>query len=249
MGNGELLRRIEDLAERCDRSATVTYTGFLTPAEQYAVSQWAAARPELQLLLSGGGEDCERKAAFFLPYYLDSETFQPDEYIHAVKITAFFGEPSHRDYMGAALALGIRREWLGDFRLAEGGAYVFCLPSVEPLLLDELKKAGRCSLKTASCPLSQVPPAERKVKPLSFTVKSPRLDAVVGAMFGLSRTAAAELIRTGAASLNYTPCQRTDAEVSEGDVISLRGYGKGAITAIGGRSRKDRLFLEAEIFL
>ena len=67
-------------------------------------------------------------------------------------------------------------------------------------------------------------------------------------MFGLSRTAAAELIRLGAASLNYAPCEKTDAPVKEGDVISLRGKGKGVLTEVGGRSRKDRLFVSAEIY-
>ena len=34
-----------------------------------------------------------------------------------------------------------------------------------------------------------------------------------------------------------------------GDVISLRGKGKGSITALGGVSRKDRLFVSAELLL
>ena len=68
-------------------------------------------------------------------------------------------------------------------------------------------------------------------------------------MFGMSRTAAADLIRMGAASLNYTLCERTDAPVKEGDIISLRGHGKGCLKTVGGRSRKDRLFVEAEVYL
>ena len=150
---------------------------------------------------------------------------------------------------GAALGLGIQREWLGDFRIDGDTAYIFCLPSVEKLLLDELTKVGRFGVTTAACPLSDVPAPDKKVKTLSFTVKSLRLDAVAASMFGLSRTSAADLIRMGAASLNYSECLRPDAPVKEGDVISLRGRGKGAVTAIGGRSRKDRLFVEAEVFL
>ena len=53
----------------------------------------------------------------------------------------------------------------------------------------------------------------------------------------------------GLASLNYAPCERTDAAVKEGDVISLRGRGKGCLKAVGGRSKKDRLFVEAEVYL
>ncbi len=200
-------------------------------------------------MLTGGQPDCERQVAFFLPEFMEPEELDPAEYIRAVKIEAHFGAPGHRDYLGAALGLGIGRESLGDIRVFDETAYLFCLPTVEPLLVDELTKAGRVSLTVSPCLLADVPASALKVKTLSFTVKSLRLDAVTGSLFGLSRTAAAELIRMGAASLNYSPCERTDAPVKAGDIISLRGYGKGRLKAVGGRSKKDRLFIEAEAYV
>lgn len=246
MENQEFIKRITDLADRCERTGSVTYTGFLTPAEQYALKPLHIPA-EVTLHLAGGGEGCERQIAFFLPWYLPAEDFHAAEYIRCVKITAYFGEPGHRDYMGAALGLGIKREWIGDIRVMGAECYIFCLPSVEPLLLEELDKVGRYGVKSSSLPLSDVPAPEKKVKTVTFTVKSLRLDAVTGAMFGLSRTAAADLIRMGAASLNYTECDKVDAPVKEGDVISLRGHGKGTLAVQGGKSRKDRIFLTAEI--
>ncbi len=245
----KLENRIEELAARCEKTSCVTATGFLTMAEQMDVTVWAKRQTDVKLCFHGGDTACERKAAFFLPYYMEAEDLDAGEYIRAVKVTAYFGEPSHRDYMGAALGLGIRREWLGDFRVRGSTAYIFCLPSVAGLLTDELTKAGRVSVRTVPCSLADVPAPERKVKRLTFTVKSLRLDAAAGSMFGLSRTAAAELIRAGAASLNHVLCQHVDAPIGEGDVISLRGYGKGAIMKIGSKSRKDRTFVEAEIYL
>ena len=200
-------------------------------------------------MLTGGQAGCERQAAFFLPEHMAAEDFDPAEHIRAVKLQAHFGAPGHRDYLGAALGLGITRESLGDIRIFDDVAYLFCLPTVEPLLLEELKKVGRISVTASPCSLAEVPAPQIQVKTLSFTVKSLRLDAILGGMFGLSRTAAAEQIRMGLASLNYAPCERTDAAVKEGDVISLRGRGKGCLKAVGGRSKKDRLFVEAEVYL
>lgn len=243
------IRRMEDLADRCERTSCVASTGFLTPAEQYVLKQWASPRKEVSLLLTGGRDGCERQCAFFLPFYLAPEGFDVSEQICAVKIQSYFGEPGHRDYMGSVLALGIRREWLGDFCIDGDAAWLFCLPSVEPVLRGELTHVGRCGVKVSACALGDVPMPERRVKPLSFTVKSLRLDAVTGEMFSLSRTAAAEQIRLGLVTLNYVPCTQVDAPVKEGDVISLRGKGKGSITALGGVSRKDRLFVSAELLL
>ena len=245
----ELEKRIEELAGRCEKNSLVTATGFLTMAEQMEVSAWAKRRADVHLHLDGGHAACERKCAFFLPFYLEEADFAPAEYIRALKATAYFGEPGHRDYMGAALGLGVRREWIGDFWVQGGAAYIFCLPTVERLLCDELTQVGRVTVKAVPIPLSDVPAPERKVKKMTFTVKSLRLDAVAAGMFGVSRTAAAELIRAGAVTLNYAQCLHVDAPISAGDVISIRGKGKGAVSAVGGQSRKDRTFLETEIYL
>lgn len=244
----ELLKRAEDLCLRCERTATVTATAFLTPAEQYALSVWAAHRADCTVVFHGGHPDCERKAAFFLPFYLAPEDFDPSEYLRAVRITAAFGTPGHRDYLGALLGLGVRREWIGDVLVFDHTAYVFCLPSVEPHLRT-LEKVGRCGVKTAAVALDAVPAPERRTKTVTFTVKSLRFDAAVAGLFGLSRTAAAEQIRAGLASLNYSECLRTDAPVQAGDILSLRGCGKGAIAEAGGLSRKGRQFITAELWL
>lgn len=190
----DLLRRAADLAERCERTASVTSTAFLTPAEQYALTNWARHR-DCTLVLHGGAEGCERRAAFFLPFYLTPADFDPAEHLRAVQFSAPFAAPGHRDYLGAILGLGIRREWVGDIVVQAHGAFVFCLPSVEPELRT-LEQVGRA----------------------------------------------------GAVHLNYAECLHPDAPVAAGDVLSLRGAGKGAVTEVGGQSRKGRQFVTAELW-
>lgn len=247
MENDELLKRAADLAERCERSSAVTHTAFLTPAEQFALTKWASGS-DCKLVLTGGHPDCERKAAFFLPFYMEQDELCLEEYISAITAKAGFGEPAHRDYLGAALGLGIKREWLGDIWVCGDTATVFCLPSVERHLLDGLDKVGRYGVKTAKTELCDLKAPERKVKKVTFSVKSLRFDAVCAGMFNLSRTAAAQKISAGEASLNYSVCMKLDAAVSEGDVISLRGCGKGTVGAPGGTSKKGRQFISAEIY-
>lgn len=248
MENDELIKRAEDLRARCEKQSTVTHTAFLTPAEQYVLEKWAKYSPDCNMILFGGHEECERKAAFFLPYYMEKEDFEPSEYISVLHAKAGFGEPGHRDYLGAILGLGIKREWVGDIWVHGETAEIFCLPSVERHLLDSLDKVGRCGVKMSKIELTELKAPDRKVKKVTFSVKSLRFDAVVAGMFNLSRTSAAGFIAAGDASLNYSQCLKVDAPVHEGDVISLRGCGKGIVGPEGGRSRKDRIFVNAEIF-
>ena len=245
MEKHELIRRAEDLRDRAERSGSVTHTGFLTPAERYQLETWAR-HSGCRVVFSGGGPDCERTAAFFLPDWLEEEAFEPAEFLSAIQIDAYFGTPGHRDYLGALLGMGVGREWLGDLRVEGDRAWLFCFPSVLRHLLT-IDKVGRVSVKAKEMSLAEIPAPVRQVRQESFSVMSLRLDAVLAGMFRLSRTEAARQIEAGAVSVNYEECLKTDRTVREGDVISLRGAGKGSVTGTGGTSRKGRLFVYAEI--
>ena len=246
MENSELLKRARDLAERCERSGTVCVSGFLSPAEQHELQTRLGYIP-CGLVFHGGGENCERAAAFFLPDYMTEEMLDVSEYLCAMKLKAYFGQSGHRDYMGALLGMGIGREWLGDIQVEGDTAYVFCMKSVLRHLLS-IEKAGRYTVKASQVPLEEVPARKVETESLSFSVMSPRLDAVAAGLFHLSRTEAAKQIAAGNVSLNYGQCLKADCIVKEGDILSLKGKGKGSISGMGGTSRKGRLFVYGEIY-
>ena len=246
MEKHELTRRLEDMSARCERSGAVTGSHFLTPAEQYQAER-DFQNKAVKLLFHGGHPDCERKAAFFLPDWMEPEDFDPGEHLRVIRLTAHFGAPGHRDYLGALLGMGIGREWLGDIWVEGEGATVFCLPSVEKHLLG-IDKAGRVSLTAEAISFEELRAPERKTEERSFTVMSPRLDAVLAGMFRLSRSEAARQIALGMVSINYELSNKTDCPVREGDVLSLRGAGKGKLVGFGGNSRKGRLYVYTEIY-
>lgn len=243
----ELLRRALDLARRAEKYAVPTASGFLTPAEQQEL-RGLAAREHIAPVFHGGAADCERCCAFFLPSWQEEADLDPSEAIAALRITAAFGSPGHRDYLGAILGLGIRRDCLGDIRIKDDTAHVLCSASIADYLADNLEKVGKCGVKTARISLSEVPPLERKYRKVTFTVQSLRLDSVCGGMFGLSRSSAHAQIMQGNVTVNYLPCLKPDQQLSPGDVISLRGRGKGTLLEPGGTSRKGRQFTQAEIW-
>ena len=62
----ELLKRAEDLARRSEQRNCLTKSGFLTPAERYALQHHPGLRGS-RLVFSGGYPEAERTMAFFLP--------------------------------------------------------------------------------------------------------------------------------------------------------------------------------------
>ena len=241
-----LKRRAEDLLRRAERTGTVTHTKFLTPAELYDLCQWAQGA-EGQLLFFGGYPGAERQIACFLPAWMEPEAPDLAELLCALELHARFGAPGHRDVLGAALALGVEREWLGDILIDGERAWMFCLPTVKEHLLRSLTKVGRWGVRVRELPLGEVPVPQRQTEQVRFSVSSPRLDAVCAALFRLSRAAAAQAVAQGLVQLNYRECLKPDAPIRSGDILSLRGKGKGRITKVGdGQSRKGRLFVAAE---
>ena len=245
----DLIRRAEDLAAQCERRGSVTLTRFLTPAEGARLEAWARRAPDVRMLLHGGYPGAERRVAFFLPDWLEAEDFDPSEYLCAVEGVAAFGAPGHRDWLGAALGLGIEREWLGDILLSGSRAVVLCLPSVLQHLLLNLDKVGRCGVKLRQLPLGEIAVPEKAMEERVFSVQSPRLDAVCAGAFRLSRASAAQAIAAGLLSRNYEVCLKPDAPVCEGDILSLRGKGKAAVLDAGSReSKKGRLFVKIGLY-
>lgn len=247
--DADLIRRVQDLAERCERTQAMTHSSFLTPAEQYDIRQRYARNSGNSLRFGGGYPGAERQVACFVPDWFPEEDDPSEEILACVKITAGFGTPGHRDYLGSVLGLGIKREWIGDILIFDDTAYIVCLKPVNETLLSDLDHVSRYGVRCEPAPLSAIPAPEKKVKIVTFTVQSPRFDAVVGAVFGISRSHAVRLIAGGAASLNYAECTKNDAAVREGDIISVRGYGKAKMLSPSGQSRKGRTFLSAERYL
>ena len=142
----------------------------------------------------------------------------------------------------------LRREALGDIVLPEdqpGTAYVFALEPAAQLICRELFQAGHTELTTELLTLDEVPQfpqAEREMH--SATVSSLRLDAVLAAMLHCSRGQASELIEAGRVEINHLPADKPHAQVYEGDVFTVRGKGRFGLTALPGKSKKDRSIIE-----
>ena len=80
-----------------------------------------------------------------------------------------------------------------------------------------------------------------------LTLLECRLDNVVYRMgFGSTRAEARQLVSHCAILVNGKKVNIPSYAVKPGDVISVRGKGKGTVTDTGGRSRKDRIFVTAE---
>ena len=254
MKQDDFLRgQIEDRIRQASDSYMMTATAFLDPHER-AVAEEAAKAPigrEIRRVFTGGYPDAERVVLLCLPDYVGDPAEAENEVLTVIRASVPAGgrKLRHSDYLGSLMGLGIERSVTGDILVRENGADIIVLKEMAAFLLDNYAKAGRSYLTLEEVPLSAliVPEGTRELH--RDTVASLRLDSVAASAFGLSRAKAQEAIRKGLIYLNSVEELRTDRAVEEGDRIVLRGKGKVRLTAVGGRSRKDRLYIEYETYL
>lgn len=240
-----LYARLADKRAECLRTYAATHTPFLDlPSCALAASY--AKKEHADAVLYGGYPDAERKICVFLPDYAASvgDCFAPDDLpICVFRATA--KDPNkvltHRDYLGSLMALGIKRETVGDILVYDGGADLIVLASVSDYLIQEYKTVGRTPIDAEIVPISDLRIPESRTEEIRDTVASPRLDNMISAAFRLSRSAASDAISGGIVFVNDEPITKPDAPVSEGSKLVLRGKGKVIVKAFAGESKSGRL--------
>lgn len=245
-----LLSHALDQLRLCQRRGVTTHTGFLSPAQWSAVEELADQAGFPAPVTLGGYADAERRRCLFLADWQTPEDLDEADYIHALRLSWYAPHPlSHRDLLGALMGLGLKREAVGDLLVGEGSADLLLLPELSAFVMDNLQQAGREKLHIAELSLKNLHFPTPKRKLLRESVPSLRLDAVLCAAFGLSRSKAAELIRAGKVSVNYRPCLRADLSLEAGALLSCRGAGKAQLTQVGKLTRKGRISVSIERFV
>lgn len=203
-----------------------------------------------QAVLFGGYPDAERRIICFLPEqgdcYMDDLDFQ----VACVRIKPankrFCDTLSHRDYLGTVMNLGLTRDQIGDILVKheEEGAcqastgYIFCKREKAGLLtgINRIKHTTVVSESISGEEFTWEP----EFREISGSVSSFRLDAVLSVAVKTSRSQGLLLIQAGNVFLNGRCCTENAKKLAEGDVFSVRGYGKFIFEKISARSKKER---------
>lgn len=228
----------DDLARAASRIGA-RYTRFLEPsAERDAVAAAVAAGVEARFF--GGYDGAERRVCAFLA---DGEEPQWPVCCIEMRWNSRFASADHRDLLGALMGLGIARELLGDIVVGEGCAWLFAMGESASYIMANLESAGRAHLSLKELDEPPVMPEPEGIR-VRETVASTRLDAVMAAGYSLSRENAKGMVKRGMVKLNHSVQMQPDVELNEGDLVSLRGYGRMRLEAVQGRTRKGRLAVQ-----
>lgn len=246
-----LLGRVMDQLERSRSRNIPTCTPFLSPQEQSLAQSLLAQLGEGEGTFAGGYGEAERRILLFLPDYLDADLYREDEDYPISAVRCTYREedkPTHRDFLGSLMGLGIRREMVGDILVTNGNCDILLKREILPFVLQNYVSAGRTHFRVAEVSLANLHLPEQRKQEIRDTVAALRLDSVLSSGFRISRSRAAELIRAGRVEVNWRLCDKTDHLCSQGDTFTARGLGKCTLAEVGGLSKKGRITIRMERF-
>jgi len=244
----ELIRtRLTELDRMAYERGILKCSGFLSYAEQseYHLLERSGAFHTAVHFLDGGYEGAERAAAFFLPDYMEP-TDAVEAEITAVRAAAvnerFADELTHRDYLGALMNLGIERDCIGDILTGDSDCTFFCSADMADYITENLLRVKHTSVRCEKAGREELN-IRQELEELQVNVASERIDAVIAALYRISRQKAAQLIDAEHVFINGIVVTSAGKQMKEGDRISVRGHGKFIYDGIGGSSRKGRLYV------
>ena len=239
MDREETLQTLEGAARFASAKGLSRFTRFLDPA-QCAEADRLARLYGVAFDRFGGYPRAERTIGCFHPFGEEPvECEYPLVCLHA-RFASRFCTLTHRDLLGAFMALGLTRDSVGDMIIEDEDIFLFVSAAVADYVAGSLTSAGRASLRFEV--MGEIPPIpEPKGQAFSAVISSMRLDAVLAAAYKLSRSEAAEAIRSGLVKVDHLPCTQTDARVEEGALLSLRGKGRVRLVSMLGTTRKQRI--------
>lgn len=193
---------------------------------------------KIKVFTNGIFKDADRK---MIAFSIDDE---PNDYpINLLKIInkSKFSKLEHRDYLGAIMSLGIKREKLGDIIIQDGICYATVCSDISDYIINNLSSIANCPCEVQDHDyfLHNLP--ERKFEEKIVISTSLRLDGMVAAICQVSRSNSVGLISSGKILLNYFQCLKKDEIIKNNDTLTIRGYGKYKIHEIVGTTQKDRL--------
>lgn len=237
-----LKKKFMFLSEKAYNNYYNTFTEFLS---LYEISLLKSQQYPAQPLLFAGYNNGERCVAGF-------GCENKDEFpIECIKIEPanrkFADSLSHRDILGAIMNLGINRNTTGDIVILDNTAYLFCLSSIRDYIISNLKKIRHT---TVNCMIAGNIPDIIGSKPDSneIIVSSLRADTVISGVYKLSRKDTSSLFDREKVFINQKAISKESAVLNDGDLVSVRGYGRFIYNETLRKTKKDRIVISVSVY-
>lgn len=160
-----------------------------------------------------------------------------------------YNELRHSDILGSLFGLNISNEVFGDIVIYDGKYYVYLVDEISDFVKENLNMIGSNYVKLKEVDLDTLNYYKREFKDYSLIVSSNRIDTVISRIIGTSRDKVKEKIKNKEIILNYEVLSNNSYVLKEGDVFSIRKYGKYKFMGIEKMTKKDNYIINLKKYI
>ncbi|TCS94611.1 RNA-binding protein [Hazenella coriacea] len=237
------VERCSDWIERSMTRYQPIVTPFLDPREQHILETLIRRQIEVVFFKNGGFPTAERSRVVLGPDYLNEEPelFQ----LSFLRMETTSGKMlEHPDVLGSLLGLGLKREKIGDILPHDQGCDVVIVGELSEFIRMHLTQVGKEHVTLREISHEDLLIFQPVMTLRTVTVVSLRVDALISEGFRLSRTKATALIKSGKCKVNWKVVEQPSFTIQEGDMISIRGYGRLQLKTLDRITKKGRKMVE-----
>ena len=179
-----LASKIIDKIEECKNKNRITNTDFLDMYER-SIAEKIVSELKANTVFFGGFDGAERTILITYPEKITEEIVENmySKLVKAVKIVLpdeLYGKYVHKNYLGAVMKLGIKREKVGDIKVSKEGADIIVQSDMAEYISNQLADLTRFSKSSIEIiDIDEIRNAETQFQELTIIIPSMRLDCIV----------------------------------------------------------------------
>lgn len=241
--------RVIDKVNSTLKNYDIKHTDFLNPNEVKNAISILNSNSDIKYTVDGGYENAERSTIFIYPFYMEYEDIENSLRFIQVEGNFKFNSISHKDYLGALMNLGIKREKVGDIIIHDNFCQIVVSNDICDFIIMNLNKVSKNNVSVSEIKKNEIIPSKLNYKDISFTVSSKRLDCIISGLYNISRQESAKYINNERVQVNYEKINSPSKEIVDESLISVRGKGRAKIVQVGDITKKGRIKIQAKLII
>jgi RNA-binding protein YlmH len=246
-GDENLISNLYDKILLAERINKTVYSSEFYPPSIWTNLIKASDKFDVNIIAYGVFEEAEKRMIAMSKIKFD------DYPVRLLKITngSNFIKLKHSDYLGAVMALSIKRNKFGDFIVSENSCYFPAFNEVCDFIKANLLSVGKCpcSIQILDKTMDKELLPKIMLNETIINSTSLRLDCIIAAICNISRNKATELINSKKVLVNFEPITQKDFNVEFKTILTIRGYGKYKIEGQAGSTLKGKIKLKVEKYI
>ena len=252
-----LVSKVLDKLEFVQKKNSIETTDFLDMHQKTVAEKVLKSQKITNYICYGGYSNAERVMIIIYPEKLE-DVFHNNQYdfnnivrvIRVILPNEMKGKYSHRDYLGAVIKVGLKREKVGDIIVNLDGADLIVSKDISKYIVDSFKELTRFSKSDIyEESIEKLNITEPKTEVLNIIIPSMRMDSIVSELIRTSRSKALEIINAERVFVNSEVITKNSKMLKENDMITVRGKGRFKIIKILNSTKKGNLVLEVEKYV